>query len=166
MAGVTLEEYLDLARRLPDVDVMTADPASGAPEVAWGDSFITYRPPTPLVGDDREFPFATVVTKDYPGFDTASQLDREGVFRLNFAVGRREYERLLGHSPGEYERHREEYDPAAIGVLVPHPVYAVQAWVSLVCSVDVPSEPATSLLTFSYERAAERHRLRQTRQGG
>jgi hypothetical protein len=166
MAGVTLEEYLDLARRLPDVEVMTADPASGAPEVAWGDSFISYRPPTPLAGDDREFPFATVVTKDYPGFDTTSQLDREGVFRLNFSLGRREYERLLGHGPADYDRHREEYDAAAIGVLVPHPTYAVQGWVSIVCSGDVPSAPATELLTFAYERAAQRHRRRQARHDG
>jgi Family of unknown function (DUF6194) len=166
MAGVTLEEYLDLARRLPDVEVTTADEASGAPEVAWGDSFISYRPSAPLPGDDREFPFATVVTQNYPGFDTASQLDREGVFRLNFGVGRREYERLLGHTPAEYEQHQDEYDPAAIGVLVPHPTYAVQGWVSLVCGGDIPAEPATSLLTFAYERAAERHRRRLDRHDG
>jgi len=166
MDAVNLEDYLDVARGLPDVDVTTPGPGSQAPEVAWGDSFISYQPPEPLPGDEREFPFATVVTKDYPGFDTASRLDRDGVFRLNFSVGRHEYERLLGHPPSEHDRRRDEYDPAAVGVLFPHPEYAVQGWVSLVCDRDVPSEPATSLLTLAHRRAADRHRRRRERHDG
>ena len=43
--------------------------------------------------------FATLVVNDYPGFDTESRLDRDEIFRLNVAVGRPAYERLLGHSP-------------------------------------------------------------------
>jgi hypothetical protein len=42
--------------------------ASGAPEVAWGDSFFFYDPD----GDaptDRRMPFATIVTNDYDGND-------------------------------------------------------------------------------------------------
>ena len=39
-------------------------------------------------------PFATLVCSNYLGFDTGSQLDREGVFRLNIAVGRAAYERV------------------------------------------------------------------------
>ena len=162
---MTLDEYLDLARALPDVEVDTPGPGSQAPEVAWGDSFIAYRAPDPLPGDEREFPFATVVTKDYPGFDTDSQLDREGVVRLNFSVGRREYECLLGHAPAEHDRHRGEYDPAAIGLLIPHPAYASQGWVSLVCDGDVPGA-AASLLTLAHDQAAERHRLRRSRKAG
>ncbi len=166
MDGVDLEEYLALARGLPDVDVATPGPGSGAPEVAWGDSFVSYRPPAPLPGDEREFPFATAVTKDYPGFDTDSRLDRDGVVRLNFSVGRHEYERLLGHPPAEHERHRAAFDLAAVGVVLPHPAYAVQGWVSLVCDRDVPAGPATSLLAFAHARAVERHQRRRDRQGG
>jgi hypothetical protein len=163
---VIIAEFLDLARAMPDVEVLTPGPGSEAPEVAWGDSFMSYQPPEPLPGDEREFPFATVVTKDYPGFDTSSRLDREGVFRLNFAVGRRDFERLLGYPPADHAAHRDRYDPAAVGVVIPHPEYGVQGWVSLVCSGEGPAEPATSLLHLAYERAVRRHHSRLVRRRG
>jgi Family of unknown function (DUF6194) len=119
---VLLRELLTVARSLAHVDVMTADEESGAPEIAWGDSFITYTPPDPLPGDDREFPFATVVIKDYPDFDTYSELDRDGAWRLNLSVGRREYERLFGHLPAEFETRRADFDPTARDAVIPHPV--------------------------------------------
>jgi hypothetical protein len=37
------------------------------------------------------------VTQDYDGFDTGSNLNRPGVFRLNIAVGRDRFEELLGY---------------------------------------------------------------------
>src|SRR5690242_14195022 len=82
MPGMDEAEVIRLIRALPGVVVVTAGPDTAAPEVAWGDSFAFYDP------DDageavRRFPFATVVTKDYPGFDTESRLGRPGVFRLN-----------------------------------------------------------------------------------
>ena len=43
-------------------------------------------------------PFATIVTKDYTGFDTASDLNRPGVFRLNVGVGRDTFRALFGDS--------------------------------------------------------------------
>ena len=58
---------------LPGVVAMTASRETGAPEVAWGDTFFFHDPE----GDgDRRFPFVTLVTKDYPGFDEASELNR------------------------------------------------------------------------------------------
>ena len=78
---MTHEELLALAADLPDAYVMTATEGNGAPESAWGDSFVYYR-------EERNMPFATVVVSNYPGFDESSDLDRQGVFRLNAAVGR------------------------------------------------------------------------------
>ena len=72
---MTERELFDLAARLPDTYAMTASEEGGAPESAWGDSFFYY-------GDERDMPFATIVVSDYPGFDEASQLHRDGVFRL------------------------------------------------------------------------------------
>lgn len=62
--------------------VVVASEENGAPEVAWGDAFFIYdfekrTPP------ERHFPFATIVTNDYPGFDESSELSRDGVYRLN-----------------------------------------------------------------------------------
>jgi hypothetical protein len=100
---MTEEELIRVLASLPGVVGETANQASGAPEVAWGDSFFFYDP-----GDnpDRRFPFATIVTKDYPGFDTASDLDRPGVFRLNLSVGRTCFEGLFGFRPRSSRRIR------------------------------------------------------------
>src|SRR4051794_11866080 len=81
---------------LPGVVAETASSASGAPEVAWGDTFFFQDPG----GDgDRRFPFATLVTKDYPGFDEFSDLDRPGVYRVNVHAGSERFTELLGFPP-------------------------------------------------------------------
>ena len=77
---MTEEEIIEFAGGLPGVDVLTASEGNGAPEVAWGHSFFYYDPDRDIPADKR-FPFATIVTSDYPGFDEASKLDRDGVFR-------------------------------------------------------------------------------------
>jgi hypothetical protein len=41
-----------------------------------------------FVGPDRMRPFATIVLRDMAGFDEDSNLDRQGVFRLNIDLGR------------------------------------------------------------------------------
>ena len=114
---------------LPGVVAMTASRETGAPEVAWGDTFFFHDPE----GDgDRRFPFVTLVTKDYPGFDEASELNRPGVYRVNVHAGSDRFSKLLGFSPREFDRHRREFDYAGADRLVPHPVYGGQGWVSVV----------------------------------
>lgn len=149
---MTLEEILAVVSRFVDVEVVVASEETGAPEVAWGDAFCTYVPPGAADGPPRQ-PFATVVTKDYPGFDTASDLDRDGVFRLNVAVGRRAFAAVLGEGWAD-----RDVDPTALDVLMPHPVYATQGWVSVLN----PSDPDTveRLLTDAYDREVARHRAR------
>ncbi len=73
---------------------------------------------------DNKFPFATIVTKDSE-FDSASRLDRPGVFRLNFGVGKERFRALFGETPAAIH-------PAAPDTLMPHPVYAKMHWVSVI----------------------------------
>lgn len=80
---------------LEGVDATTATAESGAPEIAWGDTFFIFDPDRKLTGA-QQFPFATLVTKDYDEFDNASNLNRPGVFRLNIGVGTDVYESLFG----------------------------------------------------------------------
>jgi hypothetical protein len=75
-----------IADTFDGVDVVVASRETGAPEVAWGDTFFSYDPDRDLEPKHR-LPFATIVTKDYGDFDRASNLNRPGVFRLNIAVG-------------------------------------------------------------------------------
>ena len=93
-----------------------------------GDTFFIYDPERDLP-DNRQMPFATIVTKDYGDFDNLSKLDRDGVYRLNIGVSRETFRSLFPTDT--------EHDFAASDTLMPHPVYAPQSWVSVLN----PSEP-------------------------
>ena len=108
------------------VDVLVASREVGSPEVAWGDSFFIYDPGRQLP-PARQFPFATIVTKDYGDFDCASQLNRPGVFRLNIGVSKETYRSLFGpqpSSPPAGSAVGTGHDFTALDQLLPHPVYA------------------------------------------
>ncbi|MNK52989.1 hypothetical protein D3C87_719350 [compost metagenome] len=76
-------------------------------------------------GADNKFPFATIVTKDNE-FDSASKLNRPGVFRLNVGVGKESFRALFGEQPPV------DIDYTALDRLMPHPVYAKMHWVSVI----------------------------------
>jgi len=156
---MTEEEIIRFVAGLPGVAVVTASEANGAPAVAWGDSFFFYDPEgdTPA---DRRLPFATIVTQDYQGFDTASNLDRPGVFRLNVAVGRARFQELLDYPP---DAHADQagIDYTALDRVLPHPVYATQGWVSILNPGEATGEMARSLLVDAHARAADRQRPRR-----
>ena len=64
---------------------------TGTEGIATGDTFFIYDPDRNLE-PKRQFPFATIVTKDYGDFDNASNLDRPGVFRPNIGVSRETFQ--------------------------------------------------------------------------
>jgi hypothetical protein len=149
---MTQDEIVALVTGLAGVVSVVASEANGAPEVAWGDSFFFYDPDgdTPA---NRRMPFATIVTQDYAGFDTASNLNRPGVFRLNIGVGRTAFEELIGHPPGaEWAGRYDETD-----ALIPHPVYAAQGWVAILNPGESTAARARALLTGAHARAVRRH---------
>ena len=156
---MTEEEILSYVGSLPGVVTVTASAANGAPEVAWGDSFFSYDPERNLADDPRFLPFATLVTKDYDDFDTASALDRPGVFRLNIAVGKRLFEQLIGYPPAGHAGRHRDWDYTVTDTLLPHPAYATHAWVSILNPGDRTSEQARALLRSAHQRAVERHRV-------
>lgn len=154
---MTEEDIVAFISGLAGVDVLTAGPENGAPEVAWGDRFFYYDPERDQPAD-RRMPFATIVVSDYPGFDTASRLDRDGVFRANVAVGREVFQELFGHPPAAHGEHHTGYDHAALDRIVPHPVYATQGWASVLNPGESTAERLRSLLVGAHDRAAARHR--------
>lgn len=156
---MTEDEIITFAAGLPGVEVMTAGEADGAPEVAWGDSFIFYDPDRDIP-PDRRFPFATIVTKDYGGFDEASNLNREGIFRLNVSVDRHKFEEMIGYPPSEHAGHAADFDYTVLDTVIPHPAYARQAWVSILNPGQRTSDQARSLITQARDRAAARHKSR------
>lgn len=144
---MTQEEIIAFVAGLGD-DVLVLRPAAGdgTPPISWGDTFF-YVSPDGTVPARRQ-PFATIVTKDYPG-DTSSRLDRPGVFRLNIAVGRDEVRRHAGHDPAGV-------DPAAADAVFAHPVYGGAGWLSVV-------DPGTRTASLVRELLVAAHRRDQGR---
>ncbi|GAA3394360.1 DUF6194 family protein [Cryptosporangium minutisporangium] len=143
---------------LPHVTTVVADEAGGAPESNWGNYFF-------LIDDDRMRPFASIVIRNMPGFDEESQLDRQGVYRLNLNVGREEFERLFGFPPREFEARRGEFDFAALDEVIPNPIYGAQGWVSVLNPNRTLSD-VIGLVEIARRNAVARHQRRATAAGG
>jgi hypothetical protein len=141
-----IRTYIDTA--YPGVQITIALKENGAPEIAWGDTFFFYDPERRLAAN-RKFPFATIVTKDYPGFDETSNLSRTGVFRLNIGIGRETFQRLFGAGD-------RENDAAALDKLFPHPTYGKMHWVSILNPRSETFETLKPLLKEAYELAIRR----------
>ncbi|MFN3599906.1 MAG: DUF6194 family protein [Dietzia sp.] len=155
---LTPEQIRDLLSALPDVEVLVAGPDTGAPDSAWGDFFFTVQPQGHH--DLRRMPFATIVASNYPGFDEDSQLDRDDVFALNVRVGPEYFGGLLGFPPEASPAHRERFDPAAAGILMPHPLYGSQAWIRI---INPPAAQTEQLIGLA---GATAHRVRTRLTGG
>ena len=121
-----------------------------------GDTFFIYDPQRNL-DPKQQFPFATIVTKDYGDFDNASKLDRPDVFRLNIGVSRDTFRALFGHPPGADGSNSTDYDFAALDLLMPHPAYARQSWVCVLNPRPDTFEAIKPLLAEAYSMVATRH---------
>ena len=152
MNETAIREFV--AANYPGVDVQVASQENGAPEMAWGDTLFIHDPERNLKGA-RLFPFATIVTKDYGEFDDRSNLDREGVFRLNIGVSKQTYQSLF---PEE-----GEHDFTALDTVMPHPVYGVNHWVCVLNPSDATFAELRPLLDEAYEIAVRRNRDRTPR---
>jgi hypothetical protein len=100
-------------------------------------------------GADNKFPFATIVTKDNE-FDSASNLDRPGVFRLNVGAGKETFRALFG------EQEPAGTDFTALDKLMPHPVYAKMYWVCVLNPSDKTFATVKPLIAEALSLAAAR----------
>lgn len=120
-----------------------------------------------FTGSDHMFPFATLVTSDE--YETVSDLNRPGIFRLNIGVGRETFRAHFGTElsfpdpnagvsaiPGNY-------DFAALDRLLPHPVYGRLFWVCILnpsaATFDTTIMP---LLAEAHDLAVKRDARRAT----
>jgi hypothetical protein len=139
---MTIDEITEYLGGLGGVLAFRPRPGDGSPEISWGDTFFYYAPDgaVPKAGQ----PFATIVTKDYPG-DEGSRLSRPGVFRLNIAAGRAAFISWARHEPrepaagdaGPSAADPSAADPSAAGpsaadTVLPHPVYGSLGWLAVV----------------------------------
>lgn len=115
-----------------------------------GNYFFFYDP-------EQKFPFATLVTRD--DYDTASNLSRPGVFRLNIGVSKQTFQGLFGlQSPDA------GHDFTALDRVMPHPVYGSMYWVCVLSPSAKTFETVRPLLAEAYDAAVAKQAKRQSRE--
>ncbi|MFE6618061.1 DUF6194 family protein [Streptomyces sp. NPDC057740] len=152
---MTMDEIIGFVGALDGVLTLRPAPGDGSPEISWGDTFFYYAPDGVVPAATE--PFATIVTKDYPG-DEASRLGRADTFRLNIAAGKEEFIRWTGHAPREPGT--TETDPSATDTLMAHPVYGTVGWLAVVNPGPATDAAVRELLRGSCHSARTRHERR------
>jgi hypothetical protein len=138
--------------------VVVASEENGAPQVAWGDTFFIYDPDR-AIPPEKQFPYATVVMNDYPGFDEYSNLARPGVFRVNVWVSGETFDSQT--TAGD-----DSVDFTVFDRVIPHPVYASQGWLSVLNPGPETDATVEGLLAEAHERARARYEKRLGRDDG
>lgn len=150
-----MDEIISFVEALDGVLTLRPAPGDGSPEISWGDTFFYYAPDGVVPTTTQ--PFATIVTKNYPG-DEASRLDRADTFRLNIAAGKEEFIRWTGHAPREPGT--TGTDPGATDTLTAHPVYGGVGWLAVVNPGPSTDAAVRELLRGACHLARTRHERR------
>ncbi|MGR0220729.1 DUF6194 family protein [Agromyces sp. ZXT2-6] len=152
---MSMQQIIDAVRGFDGSLVVRPEAGDDVPEVAWGDSFFYYAPDGRL--PERTQPYATIVTKDYPG-DTASALGGPDRWRVNVHVARGAFHDATGEDPRALSRRR---DFAAADVVNPHPVYGSLGWICVVAPAERTLGTVLRLLREAHDRARARVERRE-----
>ena len=120
-----IDHVVETAKALEGVLDLAPTAGSEFPEIAWGDHFFYFAPDGQVPQHGQ--PFATIVTKDYPG-DALSDLNPTDRWRLNIHVGRQAFIELTGEDPSD----DGSWNFSQADTVLPHPVYRSQGWVSII----------------------------------
>lgn len=126
---------------------------------AWGEQSFFYNPEGKL---PRGVYFATLKEKNGEN-DKASDLTREGVFRLNFGISKPSYEQALGKTPARPPAGGvvdTGHDFTALNTLLPHPVYAWMSWVCVLNPDEGHFQTLAPMLQESYNLVVQKYRKR------
>ena len=99
--------------------------------------------------------FATIKESDGPN-DKASNLDRDGIYRLSIGVGKKQYHQLFGDVPKRPAKGaivNLDFDFSISGMLMPHPIYAWLGWVCINNPDNQQVDLLKQLLDISYHNA-------------
>jgi hypothetical protein len=102
------------------------------PKATWGETSLFYNPGNVLPNGVY---FCTLKTHDGQN-DKASNLNREGVFRVAIGLAPEAYSRLFGHKPKRPEKGgivKTDHAFTKINELMPHPIYAWMGWAQVLC---------------------------------
>ena len=104
-----------------------------------------------FVGDDHRLSFVTIANSDND-WDNVSNLNREGVFRVNIGVSKETFKNVIGKS------NSEPVDYTALNVFLPHPEYAKQSFICILNPSGENVEKTRELIAEAHSIAAKRFR--------
>lgn len=142
----------------------TTDTFDGLDVVVASDGTFFFYNPDPSLPPDRTLPFATLVTSD--AYDSASDLNRPSVFRLNLGVSSETYRARFGpqpSSPGANGVVDTGHDFTVLDQILPHPVYAPMSWICVLNPSDATFQTLRPLLAEAYDLAVRRYARRMAR---
>lgn len=160
---MSMHDYLESLREYEAVLELAPEAGGSFPEIAWGDHFFYYAPDGQI--PQRDQPFATFVTKDYPD-DALSRLDAPGRWRLNIHVGSDRFIDLTGEQPrlgsdGAAPGAHRAWDYAVTDTVIPHPMYRAQGWIAVVNPSSASQAAIADLISQAHTDAKRRwHRIR------
>jgi hypothetical protein len=156
---MTADEIIEFVGSLDGVLTLTPGSGDGSPEISWGDTFFYYSPDG--VVPEATQPFATIVTKNYPG-DETSRLDRPAAFRVNIAAGKESFIHWTGHAPREPD---VDVDPSVADAVIAHPVYGSVGWLAVVNPGERTGGTTRELLSKAHYLARSRYERRSAASG-
>lgn len=101
-----------------------------------------------LYATDDKLPFVTIATTDNE-YDSISNLNREGVFRVNIGISKHSYNQLFFDS-------KTEWDYTALNQFMPHPDYAAQHYICVL-------NPEGNALTDTFKFIDEAYLIAKSR---
>ena len=102
-----------------------------------------------FVGNDHMLSFVTIANSDNE-WDNVSNLNRDGVFRINIGVSRETFKNLIA------EPASEPVDYSTLDVFLPHPEYARQHFVCILNPSGENVETTKKLIVEAHSIAAAR----------
>ncbi|MEM7302033.1 MAG: DUF6194 family protein [Pseudomonadota bacterium] len=126
--------------------------AGVVPKSTWGETAFFYNPGMALKNGTY---FATIKEKDGDN-DRASNLDREGSWRLNMGVRKETFVSLFGpppKRPGKGQIIEGPWDFAMSDQIMPHPVYGWMGWLAVISPTLSTWDQCKALIGDAHERA-------------
>jgi len=122
------------------------------PVNAWGEKSYFYNPNSRF---SRGAYFCTLKEKDGDN-DKASNLDRDGIWRLNFGLPKSEFQNLFGpppKRPTKGDAIRGAWEFRTTDLLMPHPVYGWMGWVAVLNPSTDTFDACKPLMKQAYDKS-------------
>ncbi len=127
---------------------------------SWGEKGVFYNPNGVL---KRGVYVLTIKEKDGEN-DKGSNLNREGIFRVNIGLRKSTFRNMFGiipARPAAGELVDMQYDFTSLDTILPHPVYAWMGWISILNPSEQTFEQLKPLIQEAYEFAQEKFQKRK-----